>query len=125
VGSPFLAIVPLVLEPPNTAGEVVLSDFPVCMHMSVKVTGADLGEWRTPEGIGLGSLEEEVVRAYGRPTFPDSGPGRSPDYLGCYRQGEQTPYIDGELDYNGPEVSFARFGMRKGKVSYIVLSNNE
>jgi hypothetical protein len=123
-GDAFLAIEEIHTEP-GIAGDVLLSDFPVCVHMPVKVTATELRDWRTPEGIGLGSLEEEVVRVYGKPTFPNAGRARFPDYLGCYQHGEEAPYIDGELGYGGPELTFARFGICKAKVSYILLSDNE
>src|SRR5258706_5276851 len=33
-----------------------------------KVATEDIRDWKTPEGIGLGSLEADVLRAYGRPS---------------------------------------------------------
>ena len=126
-GGAFLAIAGI-HEESGKAGEVLLSDFPNCLHMPVKVSAADLREWRTPEGIGLGSTEEEVLKAYGKPASKGkTGPKGYAYLLGDYRQGEEVPYIEDEyLDYDGlaswGETNVAIFGLRKGKVSYIFLS---
>ena len=48
-------------------GEVLLSDFPNCANTPKQVTTDNLQAWRTKEGIGLGSTEEDVLKAYGKP----------------------------------------------------------
>jgi len=53
--------------PKSVSVRVFLGDFPSCMHMSTTVTVDNLNEWRTPEGIGLGSAEEDALRTYGSP----------------------------------------------------------
>jgi len=129
-GEAFLAIEAIHTEP-DKAGEVLLSDFPNCMRMPVGVTAADLREWRTPEGIGLGSSEGEVLRVFGQPTDEyEASPERYRGILGGYHQGDRVPYTeDKDLNYSGPavwrEFNAVGFGIRGGKVSYISLSNNE
>jgi hypothetical protein len=129
-GDAFLNMVAIHSEP-DVPGDVVLTDFPSCVHMPVKVVTSDLREWKTPEGIGLGSSEEEVVRAYGKPSREFTLP--IPKYLELYRpllngyrEGDRLPDMAvWVLRYVGAELSSVDFRIRKGKVSYIWWSDNE
>jgi len=116
---------------PDTAAEVFLSDFPNCMHLPVKTTTNELRNWKTPEGIGLGSSERTVLRAYGKPAsettiIKDEGlSGR----IQGWKPNERGPQMgDKAILYNSElldDNSAGEFGFRKGKVSWIWLSVNE
>jgi hypothetical protein len=105
-----------------------LADFPTCKHMPAKVTKRDLRGWKTPEGIGLGSTEKDVLKAYGKPspiekTFARDLWTRS---LKGYRKGEALPDPGQKIiEYAGMELHWAQFGIRDGKVSYILISDSE
>jgi len=114
---------------PPTVDAAFLSDFPNCLHMPTALTAESLNGWKTPEGIGLGSSEQDVLHAYGKPTRqgkPDSKIYR--ELVKNYQKGDTLPDLgDKELQY-GPsagDLSLARFGIRNGKVSYIWLSYSD
>lgn len=48
-------------------GYLVLSAFSNCRGEPVRPTRARIETWRTPQGIGLGSPESAILRAYGAP----------------------------------------------------------
>jgi len=109
-------------EWPPEEVEIVLSDFRNCMHMPEIVTREDLWVWKTPEGVGLGTAEEDVLKAYGRP--PRQWKTESKvvrDKIRGFRDGDELPNLgDKLLFYYGTEFSStAEFGIRDGKVSYI------
>ncbi len=116
---------------PPTVDAALLGDFPNCLHMPTALTADNLNAWKTPEGIGLGSSEQDVLHAYGKPSRegkPDSKTYR--ELVKGYQKGDTLPDIgDKELQYGaGPAVgdlSLAKFGMRNGKVSYIWLSYSD
>jgi hypothetical protein len=116
---------------PPTVDAAFLSDFPNCMHMPAASTTDNLNGWKTPEGIGLGSSEQDVLHAYGKPSRegkPDSKMLR--ELIEGYQKGDTLPDVgDKELQYGaGPAVgdlSLAKFGTRNGKVSYIWLSYSD
>ena len=102
--------------------EVVLNDFRNCTHMPEIATKEDLRAWQTPEGIGLGSSEEEVLKAYGNPPREwkiDAKIAR--EKIRGLRNGDQLPAVGEKLFfYYGNEFgSTTEFGIREGKVSYI------
>jgi len=102
--------------------EVVLNDFRNCIHMPEIVTREDLHAWQTPEGIGLGSSEEEILKAYGKPPREwkiDLKTAR--EKIRGLRNGDKMPDIGDKLFfYYGTEFgSTTEFGIRTGKVSYI------
>lgn len=113
---------------PPTVDAAFLSDFPNCIHMPVASTAENLNRWRTPEGIGLGSSEQDVLQAYGKPSRegkPDSKTYR--ELVKGYQKDDPLREMgDKELQYGaGPaigDLSVAKFGIRNGKVSYIWLS---
>jgi len=109
---------------------IAVSDFPNCARAPQTTTKNDLHGWKTPEGIGLGSSEEEVLKAHGKPTKVEeaasSGWGEYAELIRGYRKGDKVPDIgDKTLFYAGQELQRARFGIRNGKVSYIFLSDEE
>ena len=119
---------------PNIAAEVFLSDFPNCLHMPKHVTANDLQGWRTRAGIGLGSLEKDVLKAYGKPTSEEKVDLKDYRYVSShmirgYQSGDTVPQVgDKSISYNGDlskDLSAAEFGIRNGKVSWIWLSHNE
>jgi hypothetical protein len=48
---------------------LMLSSFPNCKHMHVTETTIDPTVWRTPEGISIGSAEQDVQKAYHTPIY--------------------------------------------------------
>ncbi len=102
--------------------EVVLNDFGNCMHMPEILTTEDLHTWQTTEGIRLGSSEEEVLNAYGKPPREwkiDAKVAR--EKIRGLRNGDKLPDVGDKLFfYYGNEFgSTTEFGIREGKVSYI------
>jgi hypothetical protein len=123
---------------PDTVAEVFLSDFPNCMHLPVRTTTKDLRTWKTPEGIGLGSSEKTVLRAYRAPyestmikdeEDPYRGriPGSKPNERGPQMGDKNSFYTSYTGDPSKPpeDNKAAEFGFRNGKVSWIWLSVNE
>jgi hypothetical protein len=142
-GRSFLNLATIHTEPAQV-GDVILSDFANCMHTTPQITSDDLQSWKTPEGIGLGSSEADVLKAYGRPPSQDKIVpwNETPSAKGIvterfiyslrirgYQGGEKGPSVgDKRLFYNSSDYedpSAAEFGIRKGVVSYIWLSINE
>ncbi len=119
------------LEVPAMVDAVFLGDFPNCMHMSTAVTLDDLNAWKTPEEIGLGSTEEDLLRTYGKPSRVDKVDSKLHKWLiRGYRQGDNLPDVGNkQLVYDADpaisDLSFATFGIRNGKVSFVWLSNSE
>jgi hypothetical protein len=114
---------------PPTVDAAFLSDFPNCLHMSTALAVDNLNAWKTPEGIGIGSSEQDVLQAYGkalREGKPDSKMYR--ELVKGYQKGDALPDLgDKKLQY-GPtagDLSSARFGIRNGKVCYIWLSYSD
>lgn len=128
-------------EPHNVA-DVLLSTFPNCMHMKVHPSSGDLLSWKTPEGIGLGSTEADVLKAYGDPSsrtrIPELGSSSSQGsqqdsiykfVIRGFQSGDKVqPVGDHDLFYRSKDLDdlrAAEFGIRDGKVSWIFLSRNE
>jgi len=118
----------------TVAASVTLSSFRNCINHPVQVTTDGLSGWKTDKGIGLSSTEDEVQRAYGKPSRVDSTEGA--DYGGViygditssdYRP-EQRPELGSKvLVYQGAanDLSIAEFGIKDGRVVWISLSYNE
>jgi len=128
-GKEFVRVV-MSHETPPEPSAMFLSDFPTCMHVSKKFSStstADLGQWRTPEGIGLGSNVEDVLRAYGKPTRDRKSKLIDPRVIfPGSKVGETVPDAgDRTLDYTSGALLLSEFGIRNGRVSYIELSNSE
>jgi hypothetical protein len=127
---------------PHSVADVLLSTFPNCMHMKEHLSSGDLLSWKTPEGIGLGSAEADVLRAYGEPSSRTAIKGvDSPSSRGSrldsiykfiirgFQTGDRVPPVgDHDLFYRSKDLDdlrAAEFGIRYGKVSWIFLSRNE
>jgi hypothetical protein len=117
---------------PGRVAEVLLSDFPNCTSRPRQNTENDLLTWKTKEGIGLGSSEEEVVEAYGRPSAEEVEDSRNyaRAIYGYHPSAKKPPEIGHKsLFYAGilreNEWCSAQFGIRDKKVSWILLSVNE
>ena len=52
---------------PGNVADVLLSSFPNCKGLPVVEATIDPNLWKTPEGIGIGSTKQEVLRAYHSP----------------------------------------------------------
>jgi hypothetical protein len=117
----------------ETAGvaDFLLSDFPNCLHTHKRITANGLAVWKTPEGIGLGSSEEDVVKTYGTPSAEKKLDARKPlleikGLLAGYRAGDNEPRIANKVVIYGPrELHVVDFGIRDGKVSYIWLKESD
>ena len=117
---------------PGRVAEVLLSDFPNCIGRARQNTEDDLRAWKTGEGIGLGSSEEEVLEAYGRPSAEEVEDSRNyaRAIYGYHPSAKEPPEIGHKsLFYAGilreNEWCSAQFGIRDKKVSWISLSANE
>lgn len=104
---------------------VEVSDFPNCARTSPTITKRDLREWKTPEGIGLGSSEEEVLRVYGKPTGTGNPSAESWGMIRGHKKGEKVPDMGEKTLAYSSELEQVVFGIRNGKVSYIFVSNEE
>jgi hypothetical protein len=116
-------------EPPQIEA-VSLSDFPYCAHKPETSTRSDLHAWKTPEGIGLGGSEEDVLRTYGKPSkVAKPGSKTASEYaelIRGYKKGDRLPDMgEKTLLYDARELGGAEFGIRDGKVLYIWISNEE
>jgi hypothetical protein len=87
-------------------------------HCPGQTSKANLRDWKTPDGVGLGSSEKDVIGAYGRPTSEKSG--------NAERDGEcaasKIIFYSGKM---GGSLRTTTFGFRGGRVSCIGLSNLE
>jgi len=117
---------------PDRAGDVLLSYFRNCMHMTPRLSAEDLQAWKTTEGIGLGSAEADVLKMYGKPSGGwkvDSTNSHTMNLIiHGYHSGDRVPDVgDKAITYGGNEMDLrlAIFGLRKGKVVWINLSRNE
>jgi hypothetical protein len=115
---------------PPQVEAIAVSDFPNCARTPQTTTKIDLHGWKTPEGIGLGSSEEEVLKAYGKPTKAEEAASSSweeyAELIRGYAKTDKVPDIGAKsLFYAGRELQQARFGIRNGNVSYIFLSDEE
>ncbi len=118
---------------PDVVAEVFVSDFPNCRRLPKRVTTDDIYAWKTREGIGLGSSEADVLKAYGKPSSTGKVDTTNPRAIRLmvvgYRSGDNIPEIgDKMLSYHGDlsqDLSTAGFGIRDGKVCWIDLSMNE
>jgi hypothetical protein len=111
--------------------DFLLSDFPNCLHTSKRVMPNRLRAWKTPEGIGLGSSEEDVVKAYGIPSAEKKLEAQNPireikGLIAGYQTGdEQTRMGDKVIIYGPRELQAVDFGIRDGRVSYIWLKDSD
>ena len=119
------------VEETSGVADVLLSEFPNCLHKRKTTTARRLDDWKTPEGIGLGSSEADVVNAYGPPSTVKRLEAKKPiaemkGLLVGYREGDaEPPTADKLLIYGPRELQAVDFGIRDGKVSYIWLKESD
>jgi len=119
------------VEETSGVADVLLSDFPNCLHMRKRIATNALRAWKTPEGVGLGSSEEDVVKAYGTPSAEKKLDAQKPileikGLLAGYRAGDDQPRIGDKIIIYGPrELHAVDFGIRDGKVSYVWLKESD
>ena len=114
---------------PGKAGDVLLSDFPNCMDRPQQVTSENLLTWKADKGVGIGSTEDDVLKAYGMPSRQDKIDRRGyrwviqGDHSSREGRSERGSRV---LVYNeSDDLRAAEFGIRDGKVAWIFLSQNE
>jgi hypothetical protein len=108
--------------------ELVLSDFPNCAGKYKAVaTSTDPLDWKTQEGIGLGSDEQEVLRAYGKPPQILTSINLEILVQGyTAKEGKQSRYGSKMLVYDETnELVRTYIVIRGGKVSAIVMEDTE
>jgi hypothetical protein len=115
-----------------TIGEMVITDFSNCdAETSSLPRTLPQAAWKTPEGIGLGSSEQDVVRAYGNPAARDPVTAASIATMkaGGAGKSKEVPADAGDtmLTYNSDfaELRLAWILLRHGKVSGIRLADIE
>ena len=126
----FLIVTRMVAEyDRRVAGAVELSDFPNCLDKTVRTTSEDLSKWTTDKGIGLGSSERDVKKAYGTPSSEEStGSNYRWAIHGSPAQDKTRARVGTKvLGYTGAsdDLRTAYFGIREGRVAWIFLSQNE
>lgn len=122
-------------EDPPEVDAVFVSDFPNCFHAPLRVSKVDLRTWTTREGIGIGTPVDEARKKYGAPAADRQIDANALKLvpkliLKNYRGGEQLKQIGDErliyaADAIAADLRVAEFGIRNGKVSYILLSYRE
>ncbi len=120
-------------EERKLVGSILLSDFPNCIASPVNITSAVIRDWKTKEGIGLGSKKEDVLKTYGKPSSDDKITGNKYRWIvdGDYQNDHYTikhPPDRGEevLYYDSPDSLFvAAFGLHNGIVTWIYFSEDE
>jgi hypothetical protein len=134
-----------VTSEPHVVGDVFLSLSSNCMHMQVRKASASLKEWKTTEGIGLGSTEKDVLKAYGAPTAritinQDNSASQAPGAdtqesiarlrIRGFRAGDRASKLAEHRLFYGPapnsdDLRTAEFGINDGRVCWIFLSRND
>jgi len=116
------------------AGVVTLSGFRNCTDRRPQTTSDELTMWKTDKGIGLGSSVEDVRKAYGKPSEEDKIEGTKYRWVihgdfknGHYSEDAKPELGEAVLVYRGgaDDLRTSDFGIRNGKVVWIVLSKNE
>jgi hypothetical protein len=112
----------------KVAGTAELSNFRNCFDQQVQVTSDDLAGWKTGQGVGLGSSSEDIEKAYGKPSSEKSGSDYRAIIHGTQPQGRKRLDVGTTvLSYTSAsdDLNAAYFGIRDGKVAWIMLSKNE
>lgn len=115
----------------SSLDDLLLTDFPNCSHMPKRVAANTLRAWKTPEGIGLGSSEADVQKAYGIPFAEKKLGVQNPGFamkglIAGYRVGDNQPKVADKVIIYGPrDLQVTEFGIRDGKVSYIWLKDSD
>jgi len=124
-GSGFVAV-EVMDHPPYQMMNIFLSDFQHCWHMPeaiMQVTLDDLRKWRTPEGIGLASPEQAVIKAYGTPNHIYKPDVRNGYVLLGLSPRDTAPDVGTKLLEYGLEdrTRSTEFGIRDGTVAWITM----
>jgi hypothetical protein len=98
--------------------------------MRSQATTDDLRTWTTREGVKIGSSEDDVIKAYGKPSSENKVDAQTIRFaIRGYRTTDKVQMIAEKMmlynDAAGDDLSAAEFGVRNGKVSFIWLSHNE
>jgi hypothetical protein len=113
--------------PSGWSSELVLSDFANCVGKPGSSASTEALGWKTSESIGLGSSEEEVIQAYGKPSSAYSvtpvamagfveGYDAKTSHLPIRGLKVVTYYVD-------DPITEGSFLIRDGKVAAIRLAN--
>jgi len=115
---------------------VFLSSFPNCKHLPVVAATIDPTLWRTPEGVGIGSTKQAVLKTYGQPQFSRKEalkPG--PDEIAGMRDSDQIRIDVGDSSYiyscmidekhGCDDLRVTQFGFKRGMVIWIWISDSE
>lgn len=117
--------------------EVLLSSFPNCSGLAVQPTTIDPATWKLPDGIGIGSTKDEVLRAYGKPVLVSELEKKSDlgVVAGIQEAGTSKVSVgDSSFLYNcspseasacSDDNRAAQIGFRDGKLVWVRLSNSE
>jgi hypothetical protein len=113
-----------------------LSSFPNCKHLEIVTATIDPAMWETPEGIGLGSTKQAVLKAYGQPQFSHKGtlkPG--PDEMAGMRTSDRVQINLGDSSFvyscmidekhGCDDLRVTQFGFKDGTVIWISISDSE
>lgn len=116
--------------------DVFLSSFPNCRHLPVVTATIDPAIWKTPEGVGIGSTKQAVLKAYGQPQFSHKGtlkPG--PDEMAGMRASDRIQIDLGDSSYvyscmidekhGCDDLRLTQFGFKHGTVIWISISDSE
>jgi hypothetical protein len=114
-------------EEPPEVDQLFLSDFVNCLPTPQEDSAQNFSTWKTPEEIGLGSSEDEVLKVYGVPSRVEKlNEASIVKLILGFRSGAAAPKVgDKRILYIGLELYRAEFGIRDGRVSYIWLSESE
>jgi hypothetical protein len=107
-----------VREAPNVADNIASITLQATSRCPGEISKKNLADWKTPEGIALRSLEQDVPRPYGKPSEEPERAWGSPS---ACSKAKPFSYI-GILKGSKRAV---RFGIRNGRVSCINFSNLE
>lgn len=122
----------------NRVDTIFISSFPNCFRSTVMPANIDPSFWRTLEGIGIGSAEKDVLRAYGEPGYSERlTHGKDAWVIRGIEQRSWNRYDVGNLSYlyscyanarracKEDDLRATRIGFRSGKVIWILISNSE
>jgi hypothetical protein len=117
--------------------DVLLSSFPNCKGLPTTTTTIDPAIWKTPEGIGIGSTKEDLVRAYRDPVFTKKLDKKNDLGVIAGNKAAGTSQVSvGDLSYLyscllnekegcADDSRSARIGFSEGKIIWIHVANSE
>lgn len=117
--------------------DVLLSSFPNCKGLPTTKATIDPSVWKTPEGIGIGSTKEDLVRAYHEPIFIKKLDMKNDlGVIAGIRAAGASQISVGDLSYlyscllsekeGCPDDNrSARIGLSAGKIIWIHVANSE